>query len=746
EGKGKAVQLDRFQPSITQFVQFKPIASLASSTQAQIRSSTNKASISIAKPAEGVVEERISKIIKNITFKETRRVSNTKRGYDLKDLKSSWLKLKASIDSIYLKKGVEISLEELYKTCETLCIHNHGEYMYEELTRLITERTVVLASTFKEHVTGNDVLCQVRKTWDMFYNEQLFIRNIFLFLDRAYILRNPELKSVMDLGYDLFRKHFFNDPSIKDVLLDAFVNSINDERAGKNVSRELLRSVNRILMSLGVYVLHFEEKFLARSNLFYEKEAEEALDEHQDATFLTLNSLLNLIERRINEETERCSPAGFLSAGSKKGLLISIFENFIERRADRILSLHFEKAFVDRNFTDLWRLYCLLKRVYKEKPFKDAFELHVKNQGRKLFKDTKYPASFIPDLLSFIATDFEMVAKDALTKILDHGEHKIPQLLANHIDHYLKLKNLSTEDGEKLYCLAKRLLHNRCKHVHLEKIILSRLKAECGPDYTMKLEGMFKDMELSVDLRQKFESNHPSSHDVSFNVLTASLWPAFPKITLNAPTFFVQLQKQVDEFYKKQHSGRNLQWQCSLSNCVVKAKFSKGDKELAVSMIQASLLLLFNDFTTLSLKEIKLRTGLDQKEIVRMLDFLTSHRVRLLKKIPDNEGDLFAVNEEFHHTLFRVKLNASQNVESAEETTDVNRKVLVDRSYQIDAAIVRILKSRKNLSHSSLLAELAGLLNFPFHPADVKPRVESLIEREFIRRSHGDSSVYVYCA
>ena len=39
-----------------------------------------------------------------------------------------------------------------------------------------------------------------------------------------------------------------------------------------------------------------------------------------------------------------------------------------------------------------------------------------------------------------------------------------------------------------------------------------------------------------------------------------------------------------------------------------------------------------------------------------------------------------------------------------------------DRQYQIDAAIVRIMKMRKNLSHTLLLTELYNQLKFPCNP------------------------------
>jgi hypothetical protein len=45
--------------------------------------------------------------------------------------------------------------------------------------------------------------------------------------------------------------------------------------------------------------------------------------------------------------------------------------------------------------------------------------------------------------------------------------------------------------------LAKRLLLNKSASIDAEKTMIAKLKAECGSQFTSKLEGMFKDAELS---------------------------------------------------------------------------------------------------------------------------------------------------------------------------------------------------------------------------------------------------------
>jgi cullin-4 len=48
-----------------------------------------------------------------------------------------------------------------------------------------------------------------------------------------------------------------------------------------------------------------------------------------------------------------------------------------------------------------------------------------------------------------------------------------------------------------------------------------------------------------------------------------------------------------------------------------------------------------------------------------------------------------------------------------EEQKATEERVFQDRQYQIDAAIVRIMKMRKTLSHPLLVTELFNQLKFP---------------------------------
>lgn len=159
--------------------------------------------------------------------------------------------------------------------------------------------------------------------------------------------------------------------------------------------------------------------------------------------------------------------------------------------------------------------------------------------------------------------------------------------------------------------LAKRLLVGKSASVDAEKSMLSKLKQECGGGFTSKLEGMFKDMELSKDINTAFKQHcsntvvEYNNIDLTVNILTMGYWPSYPLMEVTMPSSLLELQSVFNKFYLQKHTGRKLQWQPTLGHCVLKATFDQGPKDLQVSLFQALVLLLFNDHDVLSFEEVK---------------------------------------------------------------------------------------------------------------------------------------------
>lgn len=59
---------------------------------------------------------------------------------------------------------------------------------------------------------------------------------------------------------------------------------------------------------------------------------------------------------------------------------------------------------------------------------------------------------------------------------------------------------------------------------------------------------------------------------------------------------------------------------------------------------------------------------------------------------------------------------------------------------------MKIMKEKKLIGHNDLLTCLFTKINFPCDAAFVKTRVESLIEKDYIKRNATDAAIYEYIA
>jgi cullin-4 len=265
--------------------------------------------------------------------------------------------------------------------------------------------------------------------------------------------------------------------------------------------------------------------------------------------------------------------------------------------------------------------------------------------------------------------------------------------------------------------LARRLLMARSASQDAERNMLAKLKAECGFSFTHNLEQMFKDQELARDemvaYKQSLNNTSKSSLDLQVSVLSSAAWPTYPDVDVKLPGEVASQIERFDRHYKHKHSGRKLTWKHALAHSVVKAQFNKGNRELVVSGFQAIVLVLFNSLEAdghLSYGDIATATGLVDGELERTLQSLACAKFRILTKHPKgrevNPTDTFTVNANFWDQKYRIKINQIQLKETKEENKETHERVYQDRQYETQAAIVRIMKARKNLTHQNLVAEV----------------------------------------
>ncbi|KAJ3330483.1 Cullin-3, partial [Blyttiomyces sp. JEL0837] len=395
---------------------------------------------------------------------------------------------------------------------------------------------------------------------------------------------------------------------------------------------------------------------------------------------------------------------------------------------------------------------------------------------------------------------------DALTKVVNLNL-RAPEFLSLFIDENLKkgikgkseaevdsilektivlFRFIAEKDVFERYYkqhLAKRLLFGRSSSEDAEKNFIAKLKLECGSQFTSKLEGMFNDMRVSQDTMTSFRTHLQNSTstteedtttantdipEISVNVLTSTFWPLSTSQPCNYPPQITKCMDRFQRFYLSRHSGRRLQWLPHMGTADIRAHFAKGRKEINVNTFGMIVLVgVFNDEqawggASVGFDRIMEVTGLPVSELKRTLQGLSLGKHRILVKGSKGkevlESDTFALNVSFSSPLNKIKIltiagsaggsGGGGAAENDQERGDTMERVDEARKHQIEAAIVRIMKSRKRMEHNVLVGEVIGQLvgRFAPNPGMVKKRIEGLIEREYLERDGKDRKVYNYLA
>lgn len=125
--------------------------------------------------------------------------------------------------------------------------------------------------------------------------------------------------------------------------------------------------------------------------------------------------------------------------------------------------------------------------------------------------------------------------------------------------------------------------------------------------------------------------------------------------------------------------------------------------------------------------------NVEDGELKRTLQSLACAKYRVLTKTPKGKDvkstDTFAVNLNFHDAKYRIKINQIQVKETKEENKETHERVVADRNYETQAAIVRIMKTRKTITHAELVSEviIATKSRGALDPSDIKKNIEKYV-------------------
>ncbi|CAO2179951.1 unnamed protein product [Urochloa humidicola] len=708
--------------------------------------------------------------------------------------------------------GVSFNSEQymsLYTTAYDMCTqkppHDYSQQMYERyrmaLDKYITSD--VLPSLREKH--GEFLLRELVLRWKNHKVMVKWLGRFFYYLDRYFISRKS-LTTLRDVGTESFLTLVFDE--LKATVTMIVIAMIDQDREGQIIDRPLVKNVLDIYYEIhsDLYEKDFEDAFVQGTIDYYSKKsqtwivedtcpeymlkAEECLQKEKErvAHYLRSSTELRLMEaaqgellgRHIDrilkkeksgckvllcdEKVEDLSRMFRLFSRIKDGLppVSKTFQEHVNEvgmstlkqaidaatskkteKKDVVTSLELDYVRKTLDLHDKYMAYvigCFQNHTLFHKALKEAFEV-VCNKDVAGCTSAELFASYCDSILRKGGS--EKLSDEAIEENLD----KVVKLLT-----YISDKDLFIEFHRKK--LGRRLLFDKSGNDEQERSLLSKLKQYFGGQFTSKMEGMLTDVALAKDNQSKYEnfiSNNPElnpSVDLSVQVLTTGYWPTYKSSEMNLPSEMVKCIESFKQFYQSITKHRKLNWIYSLGNCNIVGKFDAKSIELIVTTYQGALLLLFNEAERLTFSEIVTQLNLSEDDTVRVLHSLSCAKYKILNKEPSTRTispmDVFEFNNKFTDKMRRIKVQLPPSDEKKKVIDDVNK----DRRFAIDAALVRIMKSRKIMAHQNLVAECVEQLSRMFKPdiKMIKRRIEDLITREYLERDKDSANSYRYLA
>jgi len=160
--------------------------------------------------------------------------------------------------------------------------------------------------------------------------------------------------------------------------------------------------------------------------------------------------------------------------------------------------------------------------------------------------------------------------------------------------------------------------------------------------------------------------------------------------------------------------------------------------------------MLFNQNNELTKKEIQGATMLQDNPLkVALLGLIKNKIIETatedVKQWTDDTK--FIVNAKLNNKKLKINCNVPVVVDDKQSAAGVSsdvskQEIEQDRVFKLRAAIVRIMKARKTMTHNELVAEATTQVNKWFAPriTTIKKVIEYLIDQEYIRRTQDENN------
>ena len=615
--------------------------------------------------------------------------------------------LRTSIMQIQLGETNLLSFEELYRASYYLVLHKHGDKLYSMVEETILHHLNTVVTSLSTSAES-DISKSVEFAWTSHQKAMVMIRDILMYMDKNYVPRTT-LSTTMELGKLIFYKQILNS-SLTNILFEKVLEIID-------LSRSVSVSFPSLIFSLLIDPLMdppvFMPVFLNRTELYYTQAATVKMKEVASLEFILW--ALNMIELETGrKDTLTCS-----------GLLDIMRRSIIGTSCEYVLQPNFFKL---NNQLEIFQLYestIVLNRVF-------CADLTVSINQALEQSNVKL---IVPSLLSIFShfnnAYMEMSVKHIFQQLLNEGPVNFSRQLATYIDEQIRnnefnmsvisvFQFINSKDLFEFYyrsLLARRILGTNDISQDLEFKYIALLRAECGSDYCSKLDAMLLD------------AGGPKNADFSATVCTAGVWPSMSLFKpLKIPFVMSKSIQNFEASYSKRFAKRRLSWVFTEGWGEVSAIFNDTKYTFCVSTMQ---MIILSDLQNVGHPEMK------------------RHLISLVRAgILLQEDNTYVVNEQYSSKSRYVRVPQVYDKLIPTPGGDEDTLMEDDRKHLIEACLIRVMKSNRQLHHQNIVDEVMKLVGTRFVPsiALIDGRIENLVDREFIAKDNDDLTLFYYVA
>eukprot|EP00471_Norrisiella_sphaerica_P012692 CAMPEP_0184496854 /NCGR_PEP_ID=MMETSP0113_2-20130426/35050_1 /TAXON_ID=91329 /ORGANISM="Norrisiella sphaerica, Strain BC52" /LENGTH=715 /DNA_ID=CAMNT_0026883685 /DNA_START=74 /DNA_END=2221 /DNA_ORIENTATION=+ len=629
------------------------------------------------------------------------------------------------------------------------------------------------------------------------------LSKLFMYLDRFYTPSTENVLALKKQGYKLFEDHIFKNYS--QYARDAILSAINHERQNEEQDRELLKDCVSVFVDLGYnlggqqklryYETQLQHDIVNDAGNFYRRCAKTWLCEDSCSAYL------KKCEAALDAEKDRVN--SYLHKSTMDPLIEKCYTELLKIHQSALLNKTTGMYYLleEKQNEDLKRVFDLYVKYPADlPPIGDMFRTQVQKEGKAIVKRTNEAKSKQHDEKHVLVTSlitlhkhydtvvkecfgnhqvFQKALKTAFESFINEND-SVSKLLALYahdvlkkgskvnvgnvektLDHvvflygYIRDKDVFDHDYQQL--LQERLLKRKCSSEANERAMIAKLKSEAGYQWTNKLEGMFKDVGVSKNLtglfRNFFNTEQECGLVFNVNVCTHGFWPSTNYTSSKTPEALKVCTEQFEKFYHNRYAEREIQWRMDMGEAEVLVRFNpKTEVRLSVSSYQMAFLLVFNKKRVASFQEILDITGLKSDTTLQNHLLSLAHpKLGVLLKKPNSKSlardHKFQLNANFRCRMRKITVPFYNIIRHAVNPT-IDPSIAIQRRCQMDAAIVRAMKTKKRMQHMELVNEVTAQLQarFKAQPGMIKKRIEHLIEQEYLERDPAARGVYKYLA